>query len=120
MVEIRDRKYLDGAKGQTCVRCNKPLAETVVAAHLTGLRAQEFGKGKGIKAQDIMTADLCDECHEMMDKYLTGDNYSDTHPEKYVRKLSHSEAFLTYILRTIVRRIDQGLLVMPSYKPPER
>jgi len=103
---LRSKRYLAAAKDQACVYCGARDG-TVVAAHLTGYRAQEFGKGKGVKCHDILTADLCSKCHVAFDSYEIGTTLSD---QPYIRKMDHSEQFLTCILRTIVRRTQQGVL----------
>jgi len=105
-VTHRSKNYLAAAKGQACVFCGARDG-TVVGAHLTGLRAQEFGKGKGVKPHDICIADLCSKCHHAFDTYAVGSAPADN---DFVKKIDHSEQFLTCILRTIVRRIGQGVL----------
>ena len=71
-----------------CMCCGKPNDGTIVAAHYTGLRQQEFGKGMGQKCTDTATAYLCHECHTKFDTYRYEDN------------IDSSELFLLAIVRT--------------------
>ena len=101
---FRSKSYLDSAKGQSCVNCGRKDG-TVVAAHYQGLRAHAFGKGKGIKPSDLMTAHLCSRCHKDADSY----EWSNL-PDKTLRQIDVSEAFMYLILKTIERNIEQGVL----------
>ena len=103
-VPLRSKKMLDAAKGQSCVNCGV-ADDTVVAAHYQGIRSSEFGKGVGQKPSDLMVADLCRKCHEAFDNY-EGSGYEN----RQYRRIDNSEQFLTNIVRTIMRRIDQGVI----------
>jgi hypothetical protein len=104
---IRSKPMRDAAKGTVCVNCNRRDG-TVVAAHLQGIRAQMFGKGERIKPHDLCVADLCRTCHEQFDRYLKGNN-------TYARRIEMSEDFLTCILKTLLRRVDQGVLIVKGW-----
>jgi hypothetical protein len=104
MAIFRSKKYLAAAEGQACVHCGVRDG-TVVAAHYTGYRGHEFGKGKGIKVSDLLVADLCTTCHSAYDSHRIS-NLSG----EYIRKIDQSEQFLTDIARTLARRIEQGVL----------
>jgi len=93
----RSRKYLDAAKDQYCVRCFADDG-TIVAAHYTGLRQHIYGKGTRIKGSDILTADLCRDCHI----------YFDNPDER--KSIRRSEEFLNCIAITLMRRLEQGVL----------
>ena len=95
---------LEGAKGQACVNCGC-RDETVVAAHYQGIRSHEFGKGKIGRASVGKEADLCHKCHQAFDSYM-GSSYEN----RQYRRIDNSEQFLTNIIRTIIRRIDQGII----------
>lgn len=98
-MQIRSSKYLKAAKDQPCIFCGSRDG-TVVSAHYTGLRQHMFGKGRGIKCDDIFVADLCRKCHEDFDSY-----------KRHGRKsIEHSEEFMFAILMTIRKRIQQGFL----------
>ena len=85
---VTSKKMLEGATDQACVNCGARDG-TVVAAHYQGIRSGEFGKGIGRKPQDLLVADLCHRCHRAFD---------------------NSEQFLTNIIRTLLRRIEQGII----------
>lgn len=104
---IRSRKYLDGAKGQSCVHCHKKDG-TIVAAHYAGLRQHAFGKGRGIKCHDLLVADLCSTCHELFDSGRAGPMH---HSDDLLRRIDNSETFLYCVALTMVRRYRQGLLL---------
>jgi hypothetical protein len=94
----RSRSLLDSARGQPCALCRDcPSDEycTTVACHLNG---PEFDKGMGIKAPDILSADLCRTCHNRLDfgSDLTLD-------EKWY-------LWLLAITRTLVRRCERGII----------
>jgi hypothetical protein len=61
---FRSAKLLKMARGQACVMCGSQ-DETVVAAHSNLL---EHGKGRGLKANDAMSAWLCYRCHTQYDQ----------------------------------------------------
>jgi hypothetical protein len=61
--------------------------------------------GEGRKPEDIFVADLCSKCHKSFDNYEVSDAESRT-----FRRIDHSEQFQHYILVTIKRRIQQGLI----------
>lgn len=65
---FRSRKLLDAAKGQSCQNCGADDG-TIVCAHSN---LYEDGKGKGMKADDLMTAHLCDRCHVWYDQRKIG------------------------------------------------
>jgi len=104
MSTIRSDKLLAAAKDQACVNCGVNDG-TVVAAHYQGIRADAFGKGKGIKPHDLCIADLCAKCHQKFDTYAA--SYVD---DPYMRKIDLSERFLFCIMQTLVRRVKQGIL----------
>ena len=91
--------------GETCVRCGKQR-ETVVGAHYTGVRRLSYGGGMGIKVHDCLIADLCQECHEYMDR-LSRDKEG---------RWGHSEEFQHYILLTLVKRFEKGQIAIWNTK----
>ena len=94
---VRSRKYLNAAEDSFCVRCSSEV-RPAVACHYTGLRQHDYGKGRGVKCHDICTADLCDECHGYFDR-----------PE-INKSIEASEEFLHYIMLTIIRRVQNGII----------
>ena len=107
MSVIRNKKLLDAARDKSCVYCGATNG-TTVACHIQGLRAQEFGKGKGIKPHDLLTADLCAKCHQEFDSYQVS-----PYDDKYMRQIDTSEIWQNCILKTILRRIEEGLIKLP-------
>ena len=93
----RNKKYTDAAAGQACVRCGVNN-DTVVACHYAGLRQHSYGKGRGMKPDDIVTADLCYECHLYVDNPIER------------KSIERSEEFLHCIAMTLRRRIADGVL----------
>lgn len=108
---ILSQAWLDAAEGRSCVNCGA-MDDTIVPAHYTGLHQQEWGKGHGIKVHDILAADLCRACHLKLDNYN-----SSTFSDLYMRKIDMSEQFLTCVIRTLLRRIEQGVVTIKGYTP---
>jgi len=104
---IRSKKLLDAAKDQACLNCGARDG-TVVAAHYTGLRSHLLGKGTGHKPHDFCIADLCHRCHHKFDVAFDGSSFE--------KKIDLSEQFLFLIIQTILRRIDQGVIVIKGDK----
>lgn len=99
---IRSTKAMQAANGRSCVNCGV-MDGTVVRAHYTGLRQHQYGKGRGIKPHDCLTADLCQKCHDTFD----GRNGNTT---EQIDKIDLSEQFLHCIALTLVRDIQDGVL----------
>jgi hypothetical protein len=94
-------KLTQAARGKDCsVRiigyCNGN-AETVVSAHINGTR---FGHGTGQKVSDLLAADCCSSCHDVLD-YRVRSNYT-----KEELKLFHYEG----VMETLLRRQREGLI----------
>lgn len=99
---LRSKKLRDAANDQPCVRCG--IKGTVVLAHYTGLRQHEHGKGRGIKCDDWLGADLCMACHQYFDAPWSR------------KSIEASEEFLHLIARTWRRRIAEGLIKVEGAK----
>lgn len=80
----------------------------MVAAHYTGLRAHLLGKGTGHKPHDLAIADLCHKCHYQFDVAGGGGTFE--------KKIDRSEQFLFNIVKTLMRRIDQGVITIEGMK----
>jgi hypothetical protein len=94
-------KLTNAAKGKTCtVRipgyCNGNN-ETTISAHINGVR---FGHGVGKKVNDLLTADCCSSCHDVID-YRVRSKFT-----KDELKLMHYEG----VMETIIRRSNEGLI----------
>ena len=101
---IRSKKLLAAAKGQSCVNCGVN-DDTVVAAHYSGMREHAFGTGKGIKGHDLCIADLCAKCHARFDQY----NVS-TLDNQLLRDIDQSEQFLYLVMKTLIRRVNDEVI----------
>jgi hypothetical protein len=99
----RSRALLDTSKGETCVKCEREYKrETVVSAHYTGMRREAYGGGMSVKVHDFIVADLCDECHDYMDRLSR---------EKDAQ-LGHSEEFQHYVILTLIKRFTKDGIVL--------
>lgn len=94
----RDQALRDDAEHEDCIRCSAPNA---VSAHYSGIGKSLLGGGMGLKSHDIATAHLCQMCHAEFDSYEAQNSYE------------RGWEFLVLILRTIVRRIEKGTIVIP-------
>ncbi len=95
----------DAAKNGHCVRCGTRDG-TVVGAHYTGVRRHSYGGGLGQNVHDFCIADLCFRCHEYMDR-LSRDKEG---------RWGHSEEFQHYVLLTLAKRFDSGLIVVKGHR----
>ena len=93
----RNRKLLDAAKGQSCIRCGADDG-TIVAAHYSGLYSDQLGKGAGQKAWDLFVAFLCRDCHATFDSYKDGNDDA------------RAAKFMLLILKTQMRLLDMGVI----------
>ena len=93
-------KLTKATKGQSCIRCGNPNA---TASHYNGPRQHSFGKGRGIKASDLMTADFCYTCDQI---------FSEGSTSGWVNKWDRSEEFLYYISLTNIRRLENSILTI--------
>ena len=91
-------KITEKSKGSTCIDCGGPDA---YACHYNGVRQHSYGKGRGIKCNDLMTADLCYECDQRFTEGSTLKNFS---------KWDRSEIFLHLIALTNIRRLKKGII----------
>ena len=99
---VRSKKLLQASRDKPCVNCG--AQGTTVGAHLQGMRAHAFGKGRGIKAHDFCVADLCMKCHAKFDSYEA------TAGKNLQLQVDHSEQFLYCVLKTIERRFADGVI----------
>ena len=102
---IRCKKLLAAARGASCVNCGTRDGK-IVAAHYQGLRSSHYGKGKGQKPHDILVADLCHKCHAAFDNYEVGEGVG------FLKKIDASEQFQHLILKTLIRRINEGVITL--------
>ena len=93
-------KITESAKGQSCIRCGHPES---FAAHYNGKRQHSYGKGRGVKCNDLLTAEFCAKCDKDFTEgsmiLIWGDN-----------KWERSEEFLHWIMLTNIRRLERGVI----------
>lgn len=96
-------KLTEAARGKSCIRCGVNDG-TVVSCHMPGgsLRLL-LGGGAGLKPPDIFCADLCRACHD----------HSDGRAPAGITRQDLDNEFARDVLRTIKRRVDEGLIVLP-------
>lgn len=91
-------KLTESARHEDCIRCGAP---NPYACHYNGIRQHSLGKGRGIKANDLATAEFCYQC----DKLFTEGN------NKAFKSIEdRSEQFLFWIMMTNIRRLNKGVL----------
>lgn len=93
-------KLTQASKGKDCIKCGTPNA---YACHYNGKRQHDFGKGRGIKCDDIMTADFCHKCDG---EFIEGSMLPRWNGSKWDR----SEEFLYWIGLTNIRRFKDGII----------
>ena len=101
----KDKKGLQAAKGQACVRCKRENG-TTVSAHYTGEGQIDLGKGVGGKLSDLFTAWLCYDCHVYFDQYQGIESKAD--------KEKRSSEFMICIFETLKQKFDQGIYKINS------
>ena len=92
-------KITDSAKGSICIKCQAPGA---YACHYNGPRQHDFGKGRGRKAHDLMSAEFCHRCDQEFTEGSTDPGWKD--------KWERSEEFMYWIGMTNIRRCEEGRL----------
>ena len=90
-------KITKSTKGKSCIKCENPDA---TSSHYNGSRQHSYGKGRGIKCDDLMTAEFCHKCDQ---KFTEGSTCL-----RWASKWERSEEFLRWICLTNIRRIEEG------------
>lgn len=91
-------KLTQKANGKTCIRCG---ASDAYACHYNGQRQYAYGKGRGIKAHDMATAEFCHRCDQL---------FSEGQKAIWMSQDERSEEFLHWITMTNIRRFKSGVL----------
>ncbi len=102
----RNKKLLQAANGEPCIRCGS--YQGVSSCHYAGFRQHAYGKGRGIKCSDLMTAYLCGDCHKYFDEYTSMKGLIALHNQQ--RYIELSEEFLHLVALTNIRRVEQGVI----------
>jgi len=121
-------KITKSAQGMDCIRCGSNDG-TVCARHYNGPRQYSYGKGRGIKCNDLMTAEFCSKCDFIFTEGETRRWANNVCPwlindSKKLLGLSQegsielfkdlrSGDFLHWINMTNIRRIETGQLFWP-------
>ena len=91
-------KLTESSRGKDCIKCGAPDA---YACHYNGPRQHDYGKGRGIKCHDLVTAELCYKCDQEFTEGSTS--------FKWHGKWERSEDFLHYVTLTNIRRFEEGV-----------
>lgn len=92
-------KLTKSSKDSTCIRCGALYA---FSAHYNGPRQHAYGKGRGIKCNDLVTAEFCYECDQEFTEGSTS--------TRWANKWERSEEFHYWIMLTLIRRQKEGRL----------
>ena len=95
-MSYRNKRLLDAADGQSCLRCGR--VGTTVACHANSVA---LGKGTGIKCPDFYTIALCFDCHALYDGR-----------QGTLTKLEKHELFTSAFYRQVARWFEQGTLIV--------
>ena len=90
-------KLTKASKGMDCIRCDAPDA---YSCHFNGTYQHWYGKGRGIKANDLATAEFCYKCDQ---KHSEGVNI-------YANQEERDAQFLHFIMMTNIRRLENGVI----------
>lgn len=98
---ISKKKLQDHARSHPCIRCGAP--NDFGLSHYNGYLSYQFGKGRGIKCNDIATADFCFKC----DIRYSESTYNQW--EGGSKSIDRSERFQKWIILTNIRRAENGV-----------
>lgn len=100
-MSVSKKKLSQHAKDNPCIRCGNQNEFGI--AHYNGYLSHQFGKGRGIKCDDTVSADFCFTC----DLRYSEANYSKW--EGGSKSIDRSERFLKWIMLSNIRRNDNGV-----------
>ena len=86
-------KLTESSRGKTCIKCGR---EGAYSCHYNGKRQHSYGKGRGIKGNDVASAEFCHACDNRFSEGSTD--------PMWATKWERSEEFQHWILMTIIRR----------------
>ena len=102
----RSPKLLKSAKDQSCIRCGRNDG-TVCARHYNGLWQGAYGKGRGQKCSDLLSADFCSQCDQIFSEG-NFDAWKDV-PTEWQSDVKAVD-FMHWIAMTNLRRLERGIL----------
>ena len=88
-------RITESSKESTCIKCNAPDA---YSCHYNGPRQHDFGKGRGRKCNDLMTAEFCHTCDQEFSE-------GSADRSRWENRWERSEDFLYWIAMTNLRRL---------------
>lgn len=94
----KQSKITKSANGKTCINCG---GYNAYACHYNGTYQHQYGKGRGIKAHDMASAELCHQCDQIFTEGST---------KGFIDKIDRDCQFLHLIMLTNIRRFDSGVL----------
>lgn len=92
-------KITEASKESTCIQCGGPNA---YSCHYNGPRQHDFGKGRGRKCNDLITAEFCYICDQAFSE-------GSAVPSRWANKWERSEEFLFWVSMTNLRRLGKVL-----------
>ena len=99
----KQSKITKSARGKSCIRCGTNDG-TICARHYNGSFSHAYGKGRGIKAHDLASAEFCHEC----DQLFSEENYHRW--EGGSKSIDRSDMFHHFIMLTNIRRFEDGVI----------
>ena len=98
-----ESKIMEHARsGLPCIRCDREDG-TVCGRHYNGLRQHQYGKGRAIKCQPLAVADFCTRCDAEFQE-------GSVPKSDYARRIEYSEEFQHWVLMTLIRRAELGVI----------
>lgn len=89
------------SQGNPCIRCGS--TGSTCGRHYNGIRQHAYGKGRGIKCNPIMVADLCSECDQDFQE-------GSVSKADYPARIHYSEEFQHLCILSAIRRFERGVL----------
>ena len=99
-------RYHAWVKTQPCMDCG---TTPVDISHYNGMSGYYLGRGAAKRAHHLMVAPHCRECHEKVERR---EMWKLPVEDDFINRLSHSEAMLVHIDRTLIRAVDEGVLTV--------
>jgi len=93
----RNRKLLDGYKGEPCSLCGAPAS---CSHHYKGFHQHSYGGGKGIVVSDLASLYVCQYHHDLFHGVVDAGRYT---------RMELNDMQLHGIVLTNIRRVEQGL-----------
>ena len=98
-----ERKIMMDARSRynPCIRCKS--IETTCGRHYNGLRQHQYGKGRGRNGHPATVADYCRVCDaDFQEGSVSKDDL--------IKRIEYSEEFQHWILMSLIRRFERGVL----------